>query len=195
MNFELVVIGTSAGGLTALEVILGALPATFSLPIVLVQHRSTESELLCEVLQARTELEVREVLDKEPIQPGVVYIAPPDYHVLVDEGELSLSSDEPVRFARPSIDVMFLSAADAYGSRTIGVVLTGANGDGSEGAQRIEARGGVVIVQDPATAEVRRMPAAAIEATKAPLVLPVERIGPQLLALAAGGTAARRLPA
>lgn len=185
MAFELVVIGTSAGGLAALEVILAALPASFALPIVLVQHRSAESDLLCEVLQARTELQVRESLDKEPIAPGVVYIAPADYHLIVERGELSLSCDEPVRYARPSIDVTFLSAADAYGPGVVGVVLTGANADGAAGAQRIEARGGLVLVEDPRTAEISRMPAAAVKATTAAEVLSLEGIAARLLALAA----------
>lgn len=191
MGFELVVIGCSAGGLLALETILGVLPASFALPILVVQHRSAESDLLCEVLQGRTRLEVREVLDKEPITPGRVYVAPPDYHVLVEPGEFSLSTEERVRFARPSIDVALVSAADAYGARLIGVMLTGANEDGAEGVQRIERRGGRVIVQDPETAEVSRMPAAALAAAASAEVLPVEGIAQRLLELAASGTATR----
>lgn len=191
MGFDLVVIGCSAGGLLALETILAALPATFPLPILVVQHRSAESELLCEVLQGRSRLQVRDVLDKEPIEAGCVYVAPPDYHVLVEPGEFSLSTEERVRFARPSIDVALQSAADAYGARLIGVVLTGANDDGAAGVQRIERRGGRVIVQDPETAEVARMPAAALEVARAAEVLPVEGIGPRLLELAASGTATR----
>lgn len=164
MRYRLVVIGTSAGGLTALEQLLTALPASFPLPMLVVQHRSRESDLLCEVLAARSPLPVREVTDKDPIEPGTVYLAPPDYHVLVDEGAFSLSADEPVRFARPSIDVSFLSAADAFGAALVGVVLTGANEDGAAGLRRIHQEGGLALVQDPATAEVARMPAAALAA-------------------------------
>jgi two-component system, chemotaxis family, protein-glutamate methylesterase/glutaminase len=183
VGFDLIVIGTSAGGLAALELILSGLPAGYAIPLLIVQHRSTESDMLCEVLQSRSPLPVREVLDKEPLEPGTVFLAPPDYHVLVEEGSLALSADEPVRFARPSIDVAFLSAADAYGARLIAVVLTGANEDGAAGARRIHAAGGRVLVQAPETAEVARMPAATLAEVPAATVLTLEGIAAHLRAV------------
>lgn len=181
----MVVIGTSAGGLTALEQLLTTLPADFALPILVVQHRSRESELLCEVLAARSRLPVREVLDKDRIEPGTVYLAPPDYHVLVDPDGFSLSADEPVRFARPSIDVSFLSAADAFGAALVGVVLTGANEDGAAGLRRVQQEGGLALVQDPATAEVSRMPAAALAAVPAARRVTLAQLAGVLVAAAA----------
>jgi two-component system chemotaxis response regulator CheB len=180
--YELVVVGTSAGGLAALETVVARLPRDYEIPILVVQHRSVDSELLGDVLQNCTRLKVQEVLDKEPIGPGTLYLAPPDYHVLVEPGELALSADEPVRFARPSIDVAFASAADVYGERLVGVVLTGANEDGAAGLRRIRERGGLALVQDPATAEVSRMPAAAarVPGTR---VLSLEQIAAELRAL------------
>jgi two-component system, chemotaxis family, protein-glutamate methylesterase/glutaminase len=187
---ELIAIGASAGGLAALELILAQLPAAWAVPILIVQHRSTESDLLCELLQAHSAIPVQEVLDKDGIAPGVVYLAPPDYHVLVEEGSFALSADEPVRFARPSIDVAFISAADSYGARLVAVVLTGANEDGAAGVRRVHERGGQVLVQAPAEAEAPRMPAAAIEAVPAARVLGLEQIAQHLLALP--GTLAQR---
>lgn len=181
--YELVVIGTSAGGLAALEHIFEALPPEFMVPVLVIQHRSVDSYSLCDVLQQRTKQTVREVLDKEALATGHIFIAPPDYHVLVDYGELSLSSDEPVRFARPSIDVTFLSAADAYADRLVGIVLTGANEDGSAGLKRIHDRGGLALVQDPKTAEVSRMPAAAAAAVPQAEVLDLDGITRTLLKL------------
>lgn len=185
MGYELVVVGTSAGGLAALEAIVSRLPAGYGLPLLVVQHRSRDSDMLCDVLQHRTRLLVQEVLDKERMRPGVIYLAPPDYHVLVEAGEFALSSDEPVRFARPSIDVAFTSAADAYGERLVGVVLTGANDDGAAGLRRIAERGGLVLVQDPTTAEVKRMPAAAAAVPGAE-VLSLAEIAARLRSLGRG---------
>src|SRR4030088_3348668 len=135
--------------------LLGGLPGDFRLPIVVVQHRSSDSDrLLAALLQDATDLTVCEVEDKEPLTQGTVHIAPANYHVLIEEGYLSLSLEEPVRFSRPSIDVMFSSAADAYGSGAIGVVLTGANEDGARGLSDIVKRGGRALVQDPRSAEI-----------------------------------------
>jgi two-component system chemotaxis response regulator CheB len=121
---------------------------------------------------------VREAEDKDRLAPGSVYLAPPDYHTLVEaDGTLALSTEGHVRHARPSIDVLFRSAAEAYRERCVGVVLTGANDDGADGLARIKELGGVAVVQDPRTAERREMPAAAIEATHADIVLPLEEIG------------------
>jgi len=172
------VIGTSWGGLEALSVLLDGLRDEIHQPIVVAQHRSPEStDLTLErLLQHHTRRFVRDPDDKTPLEPDHVYLCPPDYHVLVEEGHLALSTDAPVQFARPSIDVLFESAADAYGDRTIGIVLTGANADGARGLARIKARGGVAIVQDPATSEKRTMPDAALAATAADAVLPLEKI-------------------
>lgn len=189
MPYEIAIVGVSAGGLNALCELLGALPADLAMALVLVQHRSRESEALCEVLQTCTELPVTEVLDKAPITAGRVYLAPPDYHVLVERGYFSLSLEEPVRFSRPSIDVAFTTAADAYGAHAIGVVLTGANADGSEGLRRLSEGGGYAIVQEPSEAEVAVMPRAAQRAVPTAEVLPLRRIGPRLLELQGERTA------
>jgi two-component system chemotaxis response regulator CheB len=123
--------------------------------------------------------------DKTPLEPDHVYIAPPDYHVLVEAGHLALSTEAPVQYARPSIDVLFESVADAYAERAVGIVLTGANADGASGLALIKRRGGVAIVQDPATSEKRAMPDAAIAATHADAVLPLEEIPAFLYGLCA----------
>jgi len=182
-GYRLVVIGVSAGGLFALRTIVAGLPADFDIPVAVVQHRSKDSELLCELLQECAPLVVGEANDKEPILPGHVYVAPPDYHLLVEPGYFVLSTDEPVRFSRPSVDVMFLSAADAYSPDVVGVVLTGANGDGSRGLRSIVDRGGYAMVQDPATAEVAVMPQQALKAVPTACVLPLEKIAPHLAAI------------
>jgi two-component system chemotaxis response regulator CheB len=176
--FELIVIGTSWGGLEALSQLLDGLHDDVHQPIVVAQHRSAESQdiVLSRLLQHHTRRVVTDPDDKTPLQRDHVYLGPADYHVLVENGHLALSTDAPVQYARPSIDVLFQSAADAYGLRTIGIVLTGANSDGAEGLARIKARGGVAIVQDPATSKRRTMPDAAIAATAADAVLPLEEI-------------------
>lgn len=163
MAYSIVVVGTSWGGLNALRELVGKLPADYRLPTVLVQHRHRESNhLLSTFLQERTDLAVSEVEDKMPIEPGMLFIAPADYHLLVDRDSFALSTDPPVRYSRPSIDVTFYSAADAHGAATIGVILTGANSDGSRGLRRIFDRGGLALVQEPTTAESPTMPSAAI---------------------------------
>jgi two-component system chemotaxis response regulator CheB len=168
--------------------LLGGLPGDFSLPIVVVQHRSSDSDrLLADILQDATDLTVCEVEDKEPLTQGTVHIAPANYHVLIEDGFLSLSLEEPVRFSRPSIDVMFSSAADAYGSGAIGVVLTGANEDGARGLSDIVKRGGRALVQDPRSAEIAIMPNAAVQAVPSAEVLPLERLGPRLIELSREG--------
>ena len=183
--YEIVVIGTSWGGLSALSAIVSGLPATFALPIVIVQHRSPDAPgFLAELLQTRTRLCVVEVDDKRPITPGHVFIAPPNYHLLVERGFFSLTTDAPVRYSRPSIDVTFVSAADEYGRRTIGIVLTGANEDGALGLKRIADRGGYAIVQDPETAEGAMMPRAAWRLVPRARVLPLELISSHLVTVA-----------
>jgi two-component system chemotaxis response regulator CheB len=175
---KIVVVGTSWGGFAALSRIVEDLPPDFRLPIVVVQHRGRDSdETMASILQSRCRRPVREAEDKDPICAGTIYIAPPDYHLLVDDGFLALSTDEPVAFSRPSIDVLFESAADVYGAATVGVLLTGANQDGTRGLLRIKAVGGFVVVQDPETAEVRVMPENAINEVAVDVVAPLERIG------------------
>ncbi len=179
MNYELIAIGTSWGGLSALSRLLADLPAELEQPVVVAQHRAPDSPEggLGYLLSSHTTRVVRDAVDKDVLEPFHVYLAPPDYHLLVEPGRLALSTDEFVRFARPSIDVLFETAADAYGERTIGIVLTGANEDGADGLARIKQRGGVAIVQDPASSERRRMPEAAIAATEADAVLRIDEIG------------------
>ena len=190
---EIAVIGTSWGGLAALHQILGALPSSFHLPIVVVQHRHKDSgQLLPRVLQDDTRLNVCEVEDKTPIVGGSIYIAPANYHVLVERGHLSLSTEEPVAFSRPSIDVTFISAADAYREGAVGVVLTGANSDGARGLKRIADRGGLAVVQRPDTAESPVMPAAAERLVPTARVLTLAAIAELLASLAVGPVHARR---
>jgi two-component system chemotaxis response regulator CheB len=186
MTYGIVVVGASWGGLRAVSELLDALPDEVELPLALAQHRSADSERASlETLLARhTRRVVREAGDKDRIRPGHVYVAPPDYHLLFDEeGSFALSVDERVQYARPSVDVLFESAADAYGERTIGIVLTGANEDGAAGLLAIRDVGGVTLVQDPETAEARQMPDAAIRATAVDAVLPVGEMGKFLLGL------------
>jgi two-component system chemotaxis response regulator CheB len=173
----IVVIGCSLGGYNALRVVLGALPADYPLPVAIVQHRGQDHvHLLAPALQELSRLPVREAEDKEPIIPGCIYLAPADYHLLVDAGHFALSTDAKVLAARPSIDVLFESAADAYLERVVAVVLTGASRDGAMGATRVKAKGGVVVVQDPATSESAVMPASVIQSCAVDRVLPLEGI-------------------
>jgi two-component system chemotaxis response regulator CheB len=184
MVYSVVGIGTSWGGLAALTTLLGELPADFSIPVVVVQHRSNDSErLLSQLLQDATELRVSEIEDKDELAPGCVHLAPANYHVLIEEGYVSLTVEEPVRFSRPSIDVMLTSAADTYGSAVVGVVLTGANEDGARGLADIVKRGGLALVQDPKTAEIPIMPEAAIRAVPTAEVLPLDALGSRLIEL------------
>jgi len=182
--YSVVGIGTSWGGLAAMTKLLGGLPGDFSLPVVVVQHRGKDSDrLLSELLQDATDMRVCEVEDKEPLEAGTVHIAPANYHLLIDAGYLSLTVEEPVRFSRPSIDVMFSSAADTYGAGAIGVVLTGANEDGARGLTHIVKRGGRALVQDPRTAEIPIMPVAALKAVPSAEVLPLDALAPRLIEL------------
>ena len=188
MAFELIAVGGSWGGMRAVASMLEALPLGFEIPIVLVQHRasSTGDDVLEQVLARTTELEVVTATDKEPLEPGRVYVAPADYHLLVERGHVALSTDAPVEFSRPSIDVLFESAADVYGPQVVGVLLTGANHDGAAGLGRIAAAGGFTVAQDPETAERSEMPRAAVERGAVRRVLPLDRIGPFLAGLRPG---------
>ncbi len=182
----MIVIGGSLGGMKALRKILAGLPESFPEAIAVVLHRQKDTdESLAEVLNVGGTLRVEEVLDKEPLRPGHVWLAPANYHLLVEEEHLSLSTDDPVNFARPSIDVLFESAADAFGEEVIAVVLSGANQDGAQGALSVQLRGGTVLIQDPATAECGIMPSAALQATQSPHVLALDAIAARLIDAAA----------
>lgn len=180
---QLVLIGASLGGLSAIPVILGGLPRDFRSPVVIVQHRAIHSDDagLAEALQRGCLLCVREVEDKDRLVAGRVFLAPSDYHLLVEGDHLTLSTEARVMHARPSIDVLLDSAAESHADRVIAVILTGASRDGVSGAQKVKARGGVVVVQDPATAECRVMPAAAIAGVAVDRVLPLDQIAPYLV--------------
>jgi two-component system chemotaxis response regulator CheB len=192
-DYELVVVGASWGGLDAVSELLQGLPDELAAALAIVQHRARDPEpgLYVTILQRRTDRPVVEASDKEPIRAGHVYVAPPDYHLLVEPGFFSLSTEERVMYARPSIDVAFESAADAYRERVIGIVLTGANADGAAGLARIKRAGGVAIVQDPRTAEAAVMPEAALAATAVDAVLPLSELGPFLHGLACEPTRVR----
>ena len=184
MAFELVVVGTSLGGLRALEVLLAGLSKTIPVSMAVVQHRHKDSDgTLSRLLQQYSALPLKDAEDKEVIVPGRVYLAPADYHLLVEAGRFALSTEAPVSYARPSIDVLFESAADAYAEKVIGVILTGANHDGAQGIAKIKARGGLTVVQDPATAESPSMPEAAIAAVEIDWILPLLDIAPLLVSL------------
>jgi two-component system chemotaxis response regulator CheB len=179
--FEIVVVGASTGGLKALQLLLSELSPGFPLPIVIVQHRGKDSESgLCEFLARYSRLPLAEPEDKESIVAGHVYLAPNDYHLLIEEKCFALSIDSPVAFARPSIDLLFESAADEYGDRAIGMILTGANTDGARGLAKIKSRGGVALVEDPEEATFPEMPRAAINGSKVDWILPLHRIAPLL---------------
>jgi two-component system, chemotaxis family, protein-glutamate methylesterase/glutaminase len=187
VGYDLVVVGTSWGGLAALRTLVAGLPESFQMAVALVQHRHKDSDhLLRTLLQERSALTVCEVEDKMPLEHGHIYVAPPDYHTLVERGHFSLSTDAPVRYSRPSIDVTFSSAADSYAHRTVGVVLTGANADGADGLRRISDRGGLALVQDPSTAESRPMPEAARRAVPRARVMSLDGIVDYLSSLPAG---------
>ena len=172
---RLIAVGASLGGLDALQSLLRALPATFTCPIVIVQHRRPEVDgRLVELLKGRSTLPVLEPDDKEPIEPGHVYLAPPSYHLVVERGFFSLSLDAPVLFARPSIDVLFESVADSYGADGVAVMLTSSNDDGAQGAQAVKASGGRVVVQDPASAKAPEGPRSVLATVAVDRILSLE---------------------
>ena len=190
MIAELVVVGASFGGFDALKVMLGGLPGSLPSPLAVVQHQGSAGAGLAGLLQRYTELAVVDAEDKDELRPGVVYLAPPGYHLLAERGSLALSIDPPVVHARPSVDVLFESAADAYGPAAVGVILTGTGRDGAVGLARIKARGGLAIVQDPGTAVRPEMPEAALASTAVNWMLPLERIAAQLVELCQPASAA-----
>ena len=182
---QAIVIGTSAGAVQALSAILPPLPADYPLPVMVVVHVPPDRRnALTELFQSRCAMTVREADDKEPIAPGVIYFAPPDYHLLVETRDsLSLSTDEPVLHSRPSIDVLFESAADAFGPGLVGVILTGANQDGAQGLRAVAEAGGLAVVEDPASAAASAMPEAALAAWPAARKMSLEDIGVYLRSL------------
>ncbi|HVU04513.1 MAG TPA: chemotaxis protein CheB [Polyangiaceae bacterium] len=185
-------IGASLGGLEAVGVLFSLLRSDFPCPIVLIQHRMPHAEgLLVELVQGYCPLPVCEPEDKDPILPGHVYIAPPNYHLLADYGFFSLSLEAPVSFARPSVDVFFESLADSYGSRSLGFFLTGSNRDGADGARAVKRAGGKVFVQDPKTAESAVSPLAVLETTWVDGVMDLSGLS-RVLALAGAEAPAAR---
>jgi two-component system chemotaxis response regulator CheB len=182
---EAVVIGASAGAVQALSLLLPVLPADFPAPVLVVVHVPADrGNLLASLFQQKCRIAVKEAEDKEPLRGGFVYFAPSDYHLLVEaDRTVSLSSDPPVLHSRPSIDVLFESAADAYGPALTGVVLTGANDDGAQGLKAIADAGGVALVEDPADAYAAAMPSAALRACAAARSLPLGDIALYLLDL------------
>jgi two-component system, chemotaxis family, protein-glutamate methylesterase/glutaminase len=187
MAFQIVVVGTSLGGFHALKTVLGMLPKDFPLPVVVVQHRRFEdAELLAPLLSTYVRLPVVEIDDKQKIMGGQIFVGPSNYHVLIDGVHLALSTEEPILYARPSIDVLFESAAESLGEGVLAVLLTGMSRDGTTGLKRIKECGGFTVVQDPSTAEGQVMPEAAISAQVADKVLPLDAIASLLVDLSAG---------
>jgi two-component system chemotaxis response regulator CheB len=183
MSNRLIVIGASVGGAKALCTILKAFPQHFPVPIAIVLHRGVSTASLSDYLQKHCALTVLEAQDKIRIQPGFVYVAPCNYHLIVDKDYFSLSLDKPVHFARPSIDVLYESAADSFGTQVIGVLLTGSGSDGAEGLLLIKQSGGYTIVEDPSTAENKTLPEAALKLGSASQVLPLDEIAKHLILL------------
>ena len=177
-KIKAIVIGASAGGLYALKKLIPALPADFPCPVLVVQHMSPHSDnYMARMLDELSPMKIKEADEKELIVPGTVYIAPPDYHLLVESDyTLSLSMEEKVNYSRPSIDVLFETAADVYGSHLLGIVLTGANADGANGLLAVKKKGGYTIVQHPDDAESPAMPRAAINRAKPEKILTLEEI-------------------
>lgn len=178
-HWQAVVVGASAGGLKAICSMLSVLPKEFPIPILVAQHiHAVSTGYLATYFARQCPLPVYEGVDKMPVEGGCVYVAPPNYHMLVeDDRTLSLSVDERVNFSRPSIDVLFESAADVYGDALVGVILTGANADGAKGLAKIKELGGFILVQSPEDAEVPVMPTAAIDIACPDAILTVTEIG------------------
>lgn len=183
MKYEAVVIGTSAGGLHVLSTILEALPIDFPLPIIVVQHRSKEERtLLEEILSQKCKIKIKQADEKEKIKSGIVYFAPPDYHLLIERNRcFSLSSDERVNYSRPSIDVLFETAAYVYKDKLLAIILTGANHDGAAGIAKVRKQGGTTIAQNPEDALYPAMPKAAINTACVQHIFELDKIQAFLL--------------
>jgi two-component system chemotaxis response regulator CheB len=186
-RIDAVVIGASAGGVEALSTVLPACPAGLGVPVFVVLHLPRDRpSVLAEIFASKCRVPVREAVDKDPIEPGTIYFAPPDYHLLIERDRtLALSSDEPVHHSRPSIDVLFESAAEAYGPGLLGLVLTGGNADGADGLDAIRRGGGVTAVQDPAGAYAPYMIEAALARGAVDHVLPLAGLADLLRAVGA----------
>lgn len=189
LKYEAVVIGVSAGGLTALSTLFSGLPENYPLPIIIVQHRSKEErDLLENVLQQKYSIKIKQADEKEGIKGGFIYIAPANYHLLVESNKtFSLSADEKVRYSRPSIDVLFESAAEVYKERLVGIILTGSNDDGANGIKSISSHNGLTISQNPAEAQFPVMPAASIRTGAVKHILLLKEIQQLLLQLSKNG--------
>lgn len=183
MHYEAIVIGVSSGGLKALKLIFSSLPSDFAIPIIVVQHVGPRSEnSWIKLLTDNCNIPVKEADEKEKVRNGIIYIAPSNYHLLIEKDKtFSLTIDERVNFARPSIDVLFESAAEAYREKLIGIILTGANNDGARGVKRIKELGGMVIIQDPETADSPLMPRSAIAAIQPDYIQSLDQIGKQII--------------
>ncbi|MBN2614119.1 MAG: chemotaxis protein CheB [Bacteroidales bacterium] len=182
-TYEAIVMGTSAGGLSALKKMLPGFPADFPCPVLVVQHISPQSDsYLIKMLDELCPMKVKEAVDTEQIESGTIYFAPPDYHLLVEtDRSMSLTVDEKVNYSRPSIDVLFETAAEAYGENLIGIILTGANADGAVGLLKIKNYGGYTMVQDPNDAENAVMPEKAMRMVLPDQVLTIDEMVPFLL--------------
>jgi two-component system, chemotaxis family, protein-glutamate methylesterase/glutaminase len=178
-RFDAIVIGGSAGAMTALSTLLPCFPENYPLSVIVVLHlHPRQDRYFLEHFNKLCILNVKEADEKENIQAGYVYFAPPNYHLLIENNRtFSLSTDEKVNYSRPSIDVLFESAANVYGPRLAAILLTGANNDGAEGLRIIKEKGGLVIVQDPQSAESSYMPAAALQVMQPDFVLGLPEIG------------------
>jgi two-component system chemotaxis response regulator CheB len=178
---KIIVIGSSLGGVKGLKIILKSIPRDFPEPIVIVQHREGSNEcgddILINSLSKECALRVKEPLDKEIILKGCVYVAPKNYHLMLENNHFALSIEESLLHSIPSIDVLFESASDSFAEKVIGVILSGNNKDGANGLATIKNNGGFAIVQDPKSAEARIMPEAAIKACKVDKILPIGEIG------------------
>jgi two-component system chemotaxis response regulator CheB len=184
-SYDLVVVAASAGGIHALSVVVGALPEDFPAAVVVVQHLDPRHRsLIDDILSRRTKLSVRQVSTGDRVEPGTVFVAPPDHHVLVSaDGSFTLSKAELVHFVRPSADLLFESAAGSYGDRVIGVVLTGTGSDGSMGVEAVKKAGGTVIAESRESAQFFGMPEAAIRTGSVDFELSLDEIGPALVTL------------
>lgn len=186
-RYEIVAIGSSAGGIRAIEVLLGALSADLPVPVLIVQHLDPwHRSMMAEIMQRRSRMKVKEAEDGEHINPSVVYIAPPNRHMLVTDGRISLTSTAFVHFSRPSIDLMFESVAATYEDRSIGIILSGTGRDGAMGIKAIKGKGGITIAQNPATCEHSGMPEASIATGMVDLILQLPDIARAIVELTTG---------
>ena len=184
-SYQAIVVGTSAGGFNASQALLSGLAADLNAAVIVVQHLPNQAnDSMISLLNEVSQLPVKEAEEKEPIRPGIVYLCPPDYHLLIEaDRSFALSAEPKVNYSRPSIDVLFESAAEVYRTRLVGVVLTGANADGSAGLKIIKQYGGLAIVQDPGDAAYAEMPQAALDAVEVDTILPLAKIAGKLNSL------------